>query len=232
MSILIQKYLQQFLFTASALYVIIDMFAGVGVDTLVYFLLALAIIAMLISGYYHRYLTHRSYDCPRNLEKVFAFFTAWFGLVQAVSWVATHRRHHKYADTEKDPHGPSRGFIHTLLMPFYEFDLRHSGSLLKDPLYIWQAKYYWALVVTGFIVTSLLIDPLFWCIVNAYAYLGQVAVSWWGHSKSGPVTREWLSPLLAGELYHEHHHNNPGDPVFGRLDLPAFFIRLIDRKVR
>ena len=232
MSVLKQKYLQQFVFTASSIYVIISLSAGVGWIQLFYFLLAVAIIAMLISGYYHRFLSHRSWYCPRRLERVFAFFTAWFGLVQAVSWVATHRRHHRYADTDQDPHGPSRGFIHTLLMPFYEFDLRHAGSLLKDPLYVWQSKYYWLVLVSGFIITSIAIDPFFWCIVNAYAYLGQVAVSWFGHSKDGPVTRVWLAPLLAGEMYHVYHHKNPSDPIFGKLDLPAVFIRLIDRQVR
>ena len=232
MSVLTQKYLQQFLFTASALYVIISMFAGAGMDTiLVYWLFSNIVIAILISAYYHRFLSHRSWSCPRWLECCFAFITAYFGLVQGPAWVATHRKHHRYTDTEKDPHGPARGLWTTLWISFYDCNIRYAGKqILRDPLYIWQTKYYWYIVAFG-ILTSFLYDPLLWAMVSFWGWFSQVFVNWYGHYKGKATTWNYLNIFFKGELYHEHHHKNPSDPVFGRYDIPALFIRIIDRNI-
>ena len=233
MSVLKQKYLQQFVFTASMIYVIISMFAGRGVDILFFYLpISIIAIGIFISAYYHRFLSHRSWYCPRWLEKVLAFGCAYFGLVQGLAWVSTHRKHHRYSDTDKDPHGPSRGFITTLWLSFYDCEMRYAGKkLLKDSLYIWQTKYYWFLVVFG-ISTSFLYDPLLWATINAYGWFAQVIVNWFGHLHNKPTAWTWQNIFLVGELYHKHHHENPTDPIFGKLDMPGLFIRLMDRQVR
>lgn len=230
--ILIQKYLQQIVFTASALYVIISMFTGAGMGTLfAYWLCAVLAIAVFISAYNHRLLAHRSWNCPLWLEKILAFGSAYFGLVQGTAWVATHRKHHKFTDTEKDPHGPVRGPWTTFWMAFYDCDIRYAGKqLLRNPLYIWQTKYYWHILFFG-IATSFLYDPLLWAMINGWGWLSQVFVSWFGHYKGKATTWNYLNLIFEGELYHEHHHKNPNDPVFGKYDLPAVLIRIVDRNV-
>ena len=57
----------------------------------------------------HRYASHQMFTMSRFWERVFFFFTF---LVQGSSFLnprayaILHRRHHKYSDTEKDPHSP------------------------------------------------------------------------------------------------------------------------------
>src|SRR5690606_23431519 len=57
---------------------------------------------------YHRYFTHGSFKARRGL-KIFLALAGGLAVEGAViTWVADHRRHHKYSDKEKDPHSPWR----------------------------------------------------------------------------------------------------------------------------
>jgi len=50
---------------------------------------------------YHRLLSHGSWQCSKFIEKLFVMF-ATIGLTgPAIDWVAIHRKHHRYSDTEK-----------------------------------------------------------------------------------------------------------------------------------
>lgn len=72
---------------------------------------------------YHRYFTHRSFKTSRPFE-IFLMFTALFAQQRGIkSWVARHRLHHKYSDTEKDPQFGDGS-------PFYLMFL--SNYVLKD----------------------------------------------------------------------------------------------------
>ena len=60
---------------------------------------------------YHRLLTHRGLSCPRWLEYSLAILGLCALQDAPAYWVAIHRRHHRYADEEKDPHSPVVSFI-------------------------------------------------------------------------------------------------------------------------
>lgn len=59
-----------------------------------------------ITGGYHRYFSHRSYQTSR----VFQFFLACLGASSAQKgplwWASHHRHHHRHSDTEEDVHPP------------------------------------------------------------------------------------------------------------------------------
>jgi len=59
---------------------------------------------------FHRLLSHGSFKVP----KVFTYLLTLFGCLAMqggpIRWVATHRLHHKTADTPEDPHSPTQGF--------------------------------------------------------------------------------------------------------------------------
>ncbi|XP_038890535.1 palmitoyl-monogalactosyldiacylglycerol delta-7 desaturase, chloroplastic-like [Benincasa hispida] len=63
-----------------------------------------------ISISYHRNLSHRSFTLPKWLEYTFAYCGAHALQGDPIDWVSTHRCHHQYADTERDPHSPIQGF--------------------------------------------------------------------------------------------------------------------------
>jgi stearoyl-CoA desaturase (Delta-9 desaturase) len=57
---------------------------------------------------YHRYFTHGSFKAKRPLRIGLAVAGSMAMEGPIITWVADHRRHHKFADKEDDPHSPWR----------------------------------------------------------------------------------------------------------------------------
>ncbi|HEX2312988.1 MAG TPA: acyl-CoA desaturase [Thermomonospora sp.] len=57
---------------------------------------------------YHRYFTHGSFKARRPLRIALALAGSIAMEGPVITWVADHRRHHKYSDKEQDPHSPWR----------------------------------------------------------------------------------------------------------------------------
>jgi stearoyl-CoA desaturase (delta-9 desaturase) len=82
---------------------------------------------------FHRLLTHRSFTAVPALRAALAVAGSMSFQGNVTSWVATHRRHHAFADRPGDPHSPYRygtspagllrGLVHA-----------HVGWLLHDDL--------------------------------------------------------------------------------------------------
>ncbi len=57
----------------------------------------------------HRYATHHMMSMPPFWERVFYFLT-WFSMGSSFlvprAYAIMHRKHHKFSDTERDPHSP------------------------------------------------------------------------------------------------------------------------------
>ena len=69
--------------------------------------LALYAIRMFgITGAYHRYFSHRSYDTSRPFQFMLGLLGATAAQKGPIWWAAHHRHHHKHSDTEEDIHPP------------------------------------------------------------------------------------------------------------------------------
>ena len=67
-----------------------------------------------ITGFYHRYLSHRSYKTSRWFQFLFAMVGNASVQKGPLWWAAHHRRHHQYSDQEEDVHSPmQRGFFYS-----------------------------------------------------------------------------------------------------------------------
>jgi fatty-acid desaturase len=95
---------------------------------------------------YHRLLTHRSFACPRWLERFLAILGACCMEESPTVWVAWHRRHHHAADKELDPHSPLKSFLwgHIGWLMIRSdnanpgpLKARYAPDLLSDPFYAW-----------------------------------------------------------------------------------------------
>ena len=75
--------------------------------------LALYLVRMFaITGFYHRYFSHKSFRTSRAAQFVFALVGAACVQRGPLWWAAHHRNHHRHADTELDVHSPvTRSFI-------------------------------------------------------------------------------------------------------------------------
>jgi stearoyl-CoA desaturase (Delta-9 desaturase) len=61
-----------------------------------------------ISMGFHRYFTHLSFKAKRGMRIALAIAGSLAIEGPLLTWVADHRRHHKYSDKEGDPHSPWR----------------------------------------------------------------------------------------------------------------------------
>ncbi len=89
-----------------------------------------------ITGFYHRYFSHRTFETSRFWQFCFAVLGNSSSQRGPLWWASHHRHHHKYADTEADVHSPSH----------YGFWWSHIGWL-TDPanLYTrWEYVKDWA----------------------------------------------------------------------------------------
>lgn len=59
-----------------------------------------------ITGFYHRYFSHKTFKVNRFWQFVFALIGASAAQRGALWWASHHRHHHRHADKEQDPHSP------------------------------------------------------------------------------------------------------------------------------
>ena len=91
--------------------------------------IALYLLRMFaITAFYHRYFSHKAFKTSRPVQFVFALLGASATQRGPLWWAAHHRKHHRHADQEADPHSPKQGFWWS-----------HMGWFLSDSYY--QADY-------------------------------------------------------------------------------------------
>ena len=59
-----------------------------------------------ITGFYHRYFSHRAFRTTRTCQFIFALAGATAVQRGPLWWAAHHRTHHRYSDTKHDLHSP------------------------------------------------------------------------------------------------------------------------------
>jgi stearoyl-CoA desaturase (delta-9 desaturase) len=79
---------------------------AVGVAAVLY-----ALRMFAITGFYHRYFSHRAFKTSRAAQFVFACLGASAVQRGPLWWAGHHRDHHRFSDTPLDPHSPRvKGF--------------------------------------------------------------------------------------------------------------------------
>jgi len=95
---------------------------------------------------HHRYFCHNSFTCSKPVEWFLFICTIFVGAGPTGFWTALHRYHHKYSDTDTDPHRP---FDQPILCYFHcndrsrcEFEWKMAGDLINKPEHLFILKYY------------------------------------------------------------------------------------------
>ena len=108
----------------------------------------------------HQLFSHQSFKANKKLKALLVFLHTTTCMYSLHDWTRVHRVHHKYNDTNADPHNSARGFFYShvgwLLVEkhpdFKKFgeriDLR---DIVADKLVMFQHKYFLILgLLTGF----------------------------------------------------------------------------------
>lgn len=94
---------------------------------------------------YHRLLTHRSFKCPKWVERVFAILGICSMEDTPARWVSVHRMHHVHSDEIPDPHSPRvtfwwshMGWLMYINRQTYSVASleKFAKDLLRDPFYM------------------------------------------------------------------------------------------------
>lgn len=100
---------------------------------------------------YHRLLTHGSFQTYKPVRWLLALLGGLSGEGSALTWVANHRKHHKFSDHDGDPHSPRHGkwWAHMFwFMPNRgqkwqkEILARYAPDMAKDKVMVWLDKMF------------------------------------------------------------------------------------------
>lgn len=100
-----------------------------------------------LTGFYHRYFSHRTFQTSRGVQFVFALLGASCVQRGPLWWAAHHRNHHRHADTARDPHSPGvYGFLWSHMGWFltprnFRTDLSRVPDLAKYPELRWLDRF-------------------------------------------------------------------------------------------
>ena len=103
-----------------------------------------------VTAGYHRYFSHRTYKTSRWFQAFLAFASQTSAQKGVLWWAANHRVHHRYSDTERDPHSRKvHGFweshVGWIMGDSHgETDYALVKDLAKYPELMWLNRYHWA----------------------------------------------------------------------------------------
>ncbi|XP_075974459.1 acyl-CoA Delta-9 desaturase-like [Anticarsia gemmatalis] len=187
----------------------------------------------------HRLWSHKSYKARLPLQILLVIFNTIALQDAVVDWVREHRMHHKYSETDADPHNAKRGFFFShigwLLIRKHP-DIKAKGHTIdledvrNDPVLKFQKRYYRIIaplacfVIPPYVATLWGESPwnaFFVCAMFRYAYtlngtwLVNSAAHIWGtkpYDKNiNPTENKIVSHITFGEGFHNYHHTFPWD---------------------
>lgn len=179
---------------------------------------------------YHRLVTHRSFSCPNWVKAGLLIAGGWALENSAMVWANDHIRHHAQCDQEEDPYNAKRGFWFShcgwLLLKGPHRHRKYATRLFKDPVVMWQHRYYVPIVLSGLalpLAVGLLangwigglgcfllagVGRLFF-VLNGTFCINSMCHLWGSQPHGqGDSSRDnwWVSLLTFGEGYHNYHH--------------------------
>ena len=185
---------------------------------------------------YHRLLTHRGFKAPKFVE-YFLTFCGTLGLQSgAVNWVTTHRIHHAFTETDKDPHTPRDGtfwahvgwiFQGTAQNQTEETQLRYAPDLVKDKVHVFMSNYYWVTPIIAAVILYAIggFPMVLWGIFLRQVigwhstWLVNSATHLWGsrrfETRDDSRNNGLIAAVTFGEGWHNNHHAHPRSAKHG-----------------
>ena len=203
---------------------------------------------------YHRLMTHRGFKAPRWLERILGVFGTLAMQSGPITWVTTHRLHHAFTETDKDPHSPRHGTYWSYMGWIFRGTAqnsselvrqRYSPDLIRDPFLVALDKYYWiptAVVAAGLLAVGgigMLLWGVFFRVVFGWhsTWLVNSATHLWGTRRFQTRDDSRNNPLIAaltfGEGWHNNHHAYPRSARHGlrwfEIDVNWIQIKLLEK---
>jgi len=216
--------------------------------------LALLVVLYFVTGIgitvgFHRFATHRSFRSGRAVEFVLLALGSMAVEGQVMTWVATHWKHHQYADKPGDPHSPLEGLLHAHVGWMFGDD---GGMVNQEVKYLKQDRVAgfinrtfvlwvalgllipflidgWRGLLWGGLVRIFLLHHVTWSVNSVCHQFGRRSFDTPDQSRN-----QWIVGLLGlGEGWHNNHHAGPESAFHGlhwyQIDVSGYLIRLLER---
>jgi stearoyl-CoA desaturase (delta-9 desaturase) len=206
-----------------------------------------------IDAGYHRLFSHRSFTVGKWMK----YFILWCGILAGqgspIFWVTSHRGyHHRYSDTDNDPHSPKHGFWHSYILWIFkikegDMTMKSIPDLMRDPIMIFAHRHFFKIFILSHLLFSL-ISVNFWlytlafpAFITLHVFCCQTSMAHYSklgyknyETKDNSTNVPWLWPLMQGDCWHNNHHRDPKNPNYGgrhwwELDPTYWLIKLIRR---
>ncbi|XP_049854418.1 acyl-CoA Delta-9 desaturase-like [Schistocerca gregaria] len=199
----------------------------------------------------HRLWTHRAYKATWPARVILMVCYCIAGQNPLYDWVRDHRVHHKFSETDADPHNARRGFFFAhvgwLMMRKHPEVVRRGrqidmSDILADPVVRFHQKYFKPLKFVLCFYLPVMIPVWLWgedwyisLVVNAiiryacslnFTWLVNSAAHIWGNKpydrRISPVENRLVAFLAMGEGWHNYHHAFPWDYKAAELGAYGF----------
>lgn len=171
--------------------------------------IALYLIRMFaITGFYHRYFSHRSFKTSRFVQGIFALLGCTAVQKGPLWWAAHHRHHHRVSDQKEDVHSPVQdGFWWSHVFWFLaSVNFKTHYDRIKD-----FTKYPELVFLTRF---DMVIPVVFAIVIYFTGYLLEIFVPHWGTNGSQMLI--WCFFISTVVLGHATFTINSLSHVFGK----------------
>ncbi|KAM4729196.1 LOW QUALITY PROTEIN: stearoyl-CoA desaturase b [Anableps anableps] len=211
-----------------------------SVTTLGWTAVCYTISALGVTAGAHRLWSHRSYKASFPLRVFLALGNSMAFQNDIYEWPGTIVFHHKYSETDADPHNAKRGFFFShigwLLVRKHPDVIEKGqklelGDLKADKVVMFQRRYYKLSVVLLCFLFPMLVPWYFWgeCLSVSYfvpgllrytvvlnaTWLVNSAAHMWGNRPYDKTINPRENPFVAisaiGEGFHNYHHTFPFD---------------------
>lgn len=204
-------------------------------------LLIVFYIAMVIGNGVagHRYFGHHQFVVNRLGQIVLAGLTTFAAYTSIHIWMAQHRQHHRYPDTARDNHTPSKGFWHSFyfwqfksneinyramgFIPFYRDRTSVLAKIARDPEVVFLSKHF-VIIWTLMLILLLTIGPvvfLTYCLAHLIETCRLGIINTCTHTKlpgsyrlyntkDNSYNNVFIGLLTFGFGWHNTHHGSPG----------------------
>jgi fatty-acid desaturase len=199
-----------------------------------------------VSLTFHRSITHRALDMHPFIELIGKFFASVGGTGSPISWVLIHRAHHKYSDTDQDPHS-ARDVLKYVIGKYPTVSARGMRKLAESKFNkVMHRHYYLIILAYGAVWGVMGLD--YFCYGFVYPMvLNMIAghlVNWYTHSnyilnyrlhetKDTSQNNVVIGMLTWGEGFHNTHHRYPGRANFSirlwEIDITFAFAKLLEK---
>ncbi|XP_017026614.3 acyl-CoA Delta-9 desaturase [Drosophila kikkawai] len=193
-----------------------------------------------ITGGAHRLWAHRSYKAKWPLRLILIVFNTVAFQDAAYHWARDHRVHHKFSETDADPHNATRGFFFShvgWLLCKKHPDVKEKGKgldlsdLRADRILMFQRKHYYVMMPLACFILPTVIPKMCWdeslmCswfVATMFRWCFQLNMTWLVNSAAhkyggkpydssmNPVQNAGVAAMTFGEGWHNYHHVFPWD---------------------